>query len=450
MKSFYKIVLLVLLHTVSKTDGKGTEPPTPPANESHCAASTGNHFVVVGPPGRDGRDGPPGPPGVDIQELRDLIHILTKEEMRNQSHHGNKECPSQNGTLLIEMLQELREITKALSATAQTQTQQNVNLVVKYDAICPNHTAPPPTTTATTTSLPTTAVVNSTLRTPSLPTLITPRSGNSKCIKGRSADTPADSCFEILKCDYFSKSGYYWIKVKHPTELNKVTPLLLFCSMDYSACNLRGAMRVAYLDTSQNHSCPSVLGETVQSGKKLCTVKSTGVACDSVQFPTYGIRHQRVCGQAKGYAYHWGPAFHYNTRTLNDAYTTGLSITSGPQNDRTHVWTYASGNRDISSGGSWNCPCASGPGNNPPLFIGHDYLCESGTHTSNSVKWYMENPLWDGQGCYTGSSCCSTSRMPWFWTDLPDVTDEDLEVRWCRGYADSNNIGIEHLELYIR
>ena len=45
--------------------------------------------------------------------------------------------------------------------------------------------------------------------------------------------------------------------------------------------------------------------------------------------------------------------------------------------------------------GAYNCPCAGGSFYRPPSYVGDDYHCESGSHSSAASKWYMDNPLWD-------------------------------------------------------
>ena len=59
------------------------------------------------------------------------------------------------------------------------------------------------------------------------------------------------------------------------------------------------------------------------------------------------------------------------------------------------------------------CPCEGGE-SAPPF----NYYCESGysgTVTPPSVL-YTSDPLWDGAGCESEGSCCSTA--PWFTVDL--------------------------------
>ena len=50
-----------------------------------------------------------------------------------------------------------------------------------------------------------------------------------------------------------------------------------------------------------------------------------------------------------------------------------------------------------------------------------------------------EDPLWDGVGCGSASTCCSFNNLPWFMRDLlaPGITD-DIELRLCRDEIRSN------------
>ena len=480
---------LVILLISRLTDGKGeqttVEPPTPPANESHCAASTGNHFVVVGPPGRDGRDGPPGPPGVDIQELRDLIHILTKEEMRSQSN-TTLLSSSSNGYLSAKMIQEIRGIMKTVAreeirnsfsnrqmiaeirelvkeVTSGNETQNLIKVQLEYDKLCPSRvisvTQQPtlatvqPTTAATTSEVP--IVENPSNDPTTKPPLVSPPSPRRprRCKIGLTPSNPASSCKAIRHCDYPGVSGYYWIRIRHPNDLSSNTSILLYCHMEPDICGVGGMTRVAFLNMNDNNTkCPSELVEIAVSGKRMCALeRSFTVINQPVTFPTHGIPYNRVCGKAIGYGYYWGgPAFNFaDTHGFDGSYTSGLSISYGPQCNRRHIWTYAIGYSETLSDG-WNCPCAYSPGRKQPDFIGHnDFYCESPTHGSSSAQWYMDNPLWDGEGCYSGSSCCTSLRMPWFWKTLNREVTEPIEVRWSIADPSNHKFGVTELELYI-
>ena len=57
---------------------------------------------------------------------------------------------------------------------------------------------------------------------------------------------------------------------------------------------------------------------------------------------------------------------------------------------------------------------------------------EFGTH-------YMDDPLWDGAGCFhVNNNCCTNPGLPWFYREFPTPQDEDIEVRICtdQDYSD--------------
>ena len=214
-------------------------------------------------------------------------------------------------------------------------------------------------------------------------------------------------------------------------------------------------MRVAYMNLTETPVCSFPLKLDNVSGKMLCgPTNPVGTKCDSVIFPTFLIPYNFVCGKAVGYGYHSPCAFHFTSSSSHNsielAYLSWLSITTKKLGQRRHVWSYAAGYRESSSH-SCNCPCATNSGRAAPSFVGNDFYCESGSHSTPSSRWYTSNPLWDGEGCYTGSKCCDNTRMPWFWKSLPEQTTSELEVRWCQpnGGSGSDRVGIEHLEIYV-
>ena len=159
----------------------------------------------------------------------------------------------------------------------------------------------------------------------------------------------------------------------------------------------------------------------------------------------------RVCGRARGYQFHVTPAFHtYHSAgqtTLDSAYVSGLSVTYG--SPRNHIWTFAVGySQDYSY--AWNCPCASPyPGVAAPPFVGGNWFCESGNIGQLEHQWYLDDPLWDSQGCASGSTCCDRGG-PWFTTTLSQEVSDDIEVRVCHNHAiGSEKIGVDQLEIFI-
>ena len=72
---------------------------------------------------------------------------------------------------------------------------------------------------------------------------------------GLSSYKPAKSCREILRCNPYSPSGYYWLK-SATTECREV-----YCDMDTTHCDITGGwVRLAYLNmTEPGASCPTSL-----------------------------------------------------------------------------------------------------------------------------------------------------------------------------------------------
>ena len=451
-----------------------TEPPTQPLTETptqhqpptqpeptqntnttgHCNAGYWVQGPLVGPPGRDGLPGasgpqgkegadgqpgrngadglpgppgPPGPSGIDFEEIRSIVRLIAEKEVKNLTAAPPPSPPP-----------------------PPPPPQGPLKVVVE----CCNNTSIPVRRPITPTSTPS---ITPPIATASIPTESPPYQCDNTSRKhcpGLTTFNPAKSCRDILLCNRFLPSGYYWIQRNHPDEQLHF-PARVYCYMKEDKCGVAGVMRVGYLNvTSTTTSCPDPLTLYDVSEKKLCGPTNTvSTKCDSLIFHTYRIPYNFVCGKAVGYSYYQTYAFYYGTRsgynTIDDPYLSGLSITNGKQGQRRHIWSYAAGYRESSSG-SYNCPCAVNAGRAAPSFVGKDFFCESGTHSTPSRQWHTSNPLWDGKGCYSGSKCCYPSRAPWFFKALPEETTSDIEVRWCqpRGIA-NDKTGIEQLEIYV-
>ena len=83
------------------------------------------------------------------------------------------------------------------------------------------------------------------------------------------------------------------------------------------------------------------------------------------------------------------------------------------------------------------------PGTAAPSFVGENFFCESGNSGPYESKWYLDDPLWDSQGCASGSTCCDRGG-PWFTTTLSEEVSDDIEVRW-RTSANGEESGLELL-----
>ena len=257
------------------------------------------------------------------------------------------------------------------------------------------------------------------------------------------------SCKELYQCNPALPSGYY--NITTPQGVERVS-----CVKNTANCgNITvGWMRVAYIDmTDMSNTCPQGLTYTVKSSTRMCTRSHTGYpSCSSVTFQTHGVPYTKVCGRAQGYQYYDVSAFynyHYRSQTtLDSAYVSGLSVTYG--SPQSHIWTFAAGrSKDYNYG--YNCPCASPyPGHAAPPFVGENIFCESGnTGPSEPLQWYFDDPLWDSQGCASGSTCCDRGG-PWFTTTLSQEVSDDIEVRMC-SYNSLlyENLGVDELEIYI-
>ena len=264
---------------------------------------------------------------------------------------------------------------------------------------------------------------------------------------GREPHTPAMNCRDIVDCNPLAPSGLYWLQAANIIKK-------AFCDLETKHCSTTGWMRVVYLNmTEPGASCPTSFRQ-INTPAKLCG-RHIAPGCSSVTYPVEGIRYSKVCGQARGYHYYSTDAFKQvgaDITDINSHYVDGVSITYG--NPRRHIWTYASGFSDDTSYGNgvYNCPCAKHPGESPPAFVGLDYFCESGTTgAGNPNRLHLEDPLWDGDGCGPGNSCCAQAGMPWFCRTLPQEVSEDIEVRLCsdEGFS-TEEAYIELLEVYVQ
>ena len=146
---------------------------------------------------------------------------------------------------------------------------------------------------------------------------------------------PASSCKAVAEWNL--QSGYYWI-------VNTTgPPTRVYCDVTRQCCGSTGGwMRVAYLDmTDPTHHCPPGF-RLITSPKRTCGRPGSG--CVSTTFQAHGIEYSKVCGRVIGYQYGNVDAFepYYNsrTRTIDDLYVDGVSITHG-HSPRKHIWTFA-------------------------------------------------------------------------------------------------------------
>ena len=68
---------------------------------------------------------------------------------------------------------------------------------------------------------------------------------------------------------------------------------------------------------------------------------------------------------------------------------------------------------------------------------------------SDLDRYYFNDTLWDGAGCV--DNCCDDTTQPWFYRQLNQITQDDLEARICaHGPFSLSSTLIDQLELYIQ
>ena len=107
-----------------------------------------------------------------------------------------------------------------------------------------------------------------------------------------------------------------------------------------------------------------------------------------------------------------------------------------------HIWTFVVAENDVEVEPD-NCPCSNTSITWPystSSFLGNDYFCDTGRHQPlyNESAFYINDPLWDGEGCAPTSSCCEFNSPPWFCRHLPQPTTDDLEIGLCNFYSSVN------------
>ena len=271
---------------------------------------------------------------------------------------------------------------------------------------------------------------------------------------GMLQSTPGKSCDDIYQINKASRgmSGNYWINTT--TGVHQV-----YCDMELECGGHKGGwMRIADLDTSRGDDCPSgwtkiTTNDGGQPSIDVCRSPSDNAGCYPTMFTVNGTSYNKICGKARGYQRHTTDAFVENTRSINEAYVDGLSITLG--SPRKHVWTYAAGFSETGDAAfTRNCPCAAIPGRAPLSFIGNDYYCESGFAGAalTSRVFYTSDPLWDGSGCIiSNTNCCSNVDLPWFHRKFVMAQQDDIEVRICTNQAFGDEaVAVDQLQLFVQ
>ena len=252
-------------------------------------------------------------------------------------------------------------------------------------------------------------------------------------------------------------SGDYWIQPEGASS-----PVQVYCDMNRTSCSCSltgGWMRVASLDmTDPNQECPAGFQLVTRTSAPLRTCGRSGSAgCVSTTFQTHGVEYSHVCARVIGYQHSSIDAFGgdgIRGATIDSVYMDGVSLTHG-QSPRQHIWTFVGAHDEAGTIISRHCPCTRSDipyTETIPSFMGQDYFCDTGSRgRAQFGVFYANDPLWDGQGCGSVSTCCEFNNPPWFCKQLPQPTTDDIELRICGDEAASNeDTPIEHVEIYIR
>ena len=222
-----------------------------------------------------------------------------------------------------------------------------------------------------------------------------------------------------------------------------------YYSSDGPPCSCGGAggwTRAVYLNMSDtNQQCPSNLTLITTPIRGCGRRASTWQSCDSVTYSVHAHSYSSVCGRIlayqRGVAYAFFDAIYNYLDTIDTAYLSGVSLTHGPAEARQHIWSFV-GAYNEQHPSHVNCPCTNTNVSWPhqvPSFTNNDYFCDTGNSGpyASSTTYYTNDPLWDGEGCSSTSTCCEFNTPPWFCKSLPQPTSDDLEIRNC--YADSSD-----------
>ena len=272
-------------------------------------------------------------------------------------------------------------------------------------------------------------------------------------LPGSTPSHPAASCREIKELSPTAPSGYYWLRGTGDSSVH------MYCDMSRSCGGITGGwMQVTKINmTNSSHTCPAGL-KLLTTPKRLCAMNIDGGGCSSATFNLHGIRYTHTCGKIIGYQQGSTDAFwpYYNnrSRTIDDNYVEGISLTHG-RNPRKHIWTFAAALHEvITVGRELICPCTNihNPVTIPiPPYVGSDYFCDTASESHYQHVFYPNDPLWDGQGCGRLNTCCSFNNPPWFMKELSSSTSDDIEMRLCADQSRTDeDINFEAVELYVQ
>ena len=277
---------------------------------------------------------------------------------------------------------------------------------------------------------------------------------------GQFQENPASSCLEVSQCNPELPSEYYWITSANGTAVRVYCDMARVCGCN--STSVGGWSRVAFLNmTDPAHQCPPAWREITTPVRTCGGTNDTvgGSGCSSVSFSTYNISFSHICGRIIGYQFGSPDAFHsYSVSEftrIEDPYVDGVVVTHGTEKE--HVWTFAASLTELDSGFNFQyiCPCTNSQisTQSVPSFVGQDYFCETGITGSwgHGASYPDGDPLWDGEGCGSGSTCCELNGPPYFCKSLSKPTTDNIEVRICIDEGlNTEDTPIELIEIFVQ
>ena len=235
---------------------------------------------------------------------------------------------------------------------------------------------------------------------------------------GRSKFAAAPSCQAIHMLQPSFTSGYYWVMSSNGYSVR------VYCDMTKSCGTVTGGLsRVAILN---NETRPQLCIDsfTTTNENTRCVRSTENAGCSNIIFSVMNIPYSHICGTVQASWFDSPDGFtgtQRPSRTINDNYVDGISLTYGTSN-KTHIWTFiADGARSIQ-----NCP------RQVPQYVGSDYTCL--------------NPE---SSCTSSSSSCYSP----FFRLLQQPVTEDIELRLCRDQQREGpgreGIYLGNLEIYV-
>ena len=267
------------------------------------------------------------------------------------------------------------------------------------------------------------------------------------------------SCANIFKHSSSAQSGYYNLRVPNGSIIN------IYCARSCGD-NIGMWTQVADVDiTNLDEECPEGLSINLTFNRLCSSRRYYRASCTSTKFSVYGIKYSKVCGRIQAFQIgspdafgNSNPEIYTGRESVNSSiennYVDGVSLTHGTS-PRKHIWTFAAASDQEYQYPCCKCPCININFSREsfpaiPPFVGEDYFCGTG-NTGAYIYNYFLNPLWDGENCGPWNKCCSLNNPPWFNRQLPQSTNDDIEMRVCRDeIAINEDIGIQMVELFVR